>query len=211
MKNQIHPAAWDIPTRVNGNCYVFSLGPKEKPGGFHRRVYKARPGDKCQSGKNCCYKDKPFDFTDCKELTSRIVCDNKKHVIPLRKNVSVVTPLPDGYHMMCAMLSPNNHTDFHFARRFARSDLRKSDIKRLLATTPEPARSQLQRIKPNGYIWMHQRGWMKGGPICYDASNNLITNVRKCDMKYGELDYNLMCTFFKVETRRATVTTEFEF
>lgn len=211
MKNRIHPAAWEIPSRVNGNCYVFSLGPKEEKGGYHRRVYKARPGDKCQRRDDCCYRGQPFDFSDCKEFTSRIVCDNQKYVTPLRKNVSLTSNLPVGYHMMCAMLSPNDHTDFHFARRFARSDLTRSDMTKLLASTPEPAKSQLQLAKPSDYIWLHQRGWMRGGPICYDAANQLITNIRKCNMNYGDLNYNTICTFFKVKTRKATVTKEFEF
>ena len=206
MRNRIHSAAWHIPSRVNGNCYVFSLGPGDESGGYHRRVSKARPGDKCEA-----FRNKSFNFEDCNEFSHRILCDNMKYVTKLRKNVSQNRTLQKGFHMMCAMLSPTGHTDFHFARRFRMTDLRKSDVKRLLANTPEPARSQLLSTRPDEYIWLHQRGWMKGGPICYDASNQLIKNIRSCDMNYEKLNYNLICSFFQVKTRKATVTNEFEF
>jgi hypothetical protein len=189
---------------------VFALGPKGESGGYYRRMYKARPGDKCSDSK-CCYRDKPINFSSCSDLVSRIVCDNEKYVVPLRKNASTVTILPDGYHMMCAMLSPDDHKDFHFARRFKLTDLSRSDFKRLVNSTPEPAKAQLLNVKPDEFIWLHQRGWMKGGPICYDASNQLIRNVKTCNMNYGGLNYKKTCSFFKVKTRHATVTNEHEF
>ena len=208
MRNSILPAAWNIPDKVKGNCYVFSLGPRQTRGGYTNRVYKARPGDKCKTTKKCCYKDKEFDFSNCEEFAARILCDNPKHVSKLRRNVLQSTTLPSGYHMFCALLSPEGNQDFHFARRFFVSDLSKSDIKKLLERSPEPARTQFSTIlkNPNRYIWLHQRGWMAGGPILHDASNALIRNIKTCDMKYDDLNYNRFCSFFKVKTRKATVT-----
>lgn len=208
MKNTILPAAWNIPDKVKGNCYVFSLGPKQARGGYTNRTYKARPGDKCEN-KKCCYKNKEFDFSSCEKFASRILCDNPKHVSKLPANVAQSIELPIGYHMFCAMLSPKGSQDFHFARRFFLTDLAKSDTKKLLERSPEPARTQFSKLlkkKGKNYIWLHQRGWMAGGPILHDASNALITNIKKCDMKYDTLDYNVFCSFFKVKTRKASVT-----
>lgn len=214
MKNKLHPAVWQIPEKSKGNCYVFGLGPRSGDDGYSsNRLFKTRPGDKCTRTDDCCFKDVPFKFDDCDELARRVVCDNPANVSRLRKNVSQSIELKPGYHMMCSMLSSTGQRDFHFARRFAISDLRKNDLKKFLATVPEPANTELRsllekRRKKATYIWLHQRGWMSGGPVMHDAQNRLITDIKRANFDYGDLNYKTICTFFMVRTRKATVSSE---
>ena len=215
MKNKLHPVVWSIPEKVKGNCYVFGLGPNKGDGGYSaNRVLKARPGDKC-ARRDCCFRGIPFDFDNCDELARRVVCDNPNSVRKLRKNVSLSKTLAPGNHMMCSMLSSTGQQDFHFARRFALSDLSAKELLAYKQSAPEPAASELralleksQRSSTPCYIWLHQRGWMSCGPVIHDAKNRLITDIRRSDFNYGDLNYETICSFFAVRTRRATVSTK---
>jgi hypothetical protein len=215
-ENTLHPVVWKIPEKAKGNCYVFALGPKLGPTGYSvTRTAKSVPGDKCLK-KTCCFRDKRFNFTNCAEFKKRILCDNPGYVRPLRSNVSNSASLNKGYHMMCSMLATSGNNDFHFARRFNLNDLKPVEIKRFIRNTEEPAKSEfkmlLSKRVPNNkpvYMWIHQRGWMSGGPVIYDANFKLITNIRRTiksgGLNYGDLNYDKLCGFFQVKTRSASV------
>lgn len=210
VKNKLHPIVWHIPDKAKGNCYVFGLGPRAGLGGYSkRRLFKSVPGEKCTQRDKCCFSDIPFDFEDCEQLARRVVCDNPNSVVKLRKNVSLTKDLKPGYHMMCSMLSSDGQQDYHFARRFRIEDLDANDLKRYLTSLPEPANTELRAILANNrstnHVWIHQRGWMSGGPVMHDASNRLITDIRKSNFNYGDLNYKKICSFFMVRTRKASV------
>jgi len=225
--NAMLDIVWSIPHSAKGNCYVFGLGPRRGKGGYYKgRTQKARPGDKCETTPGCCYRDRPFNFKDCKAFVRRILCDNPKHVKFLPKKVTWKTKLPKGTHMMSAILSPTGHNDFHFLRRFDIGQIRRVWGK-LNERTPEPANSQIRalfalrqkqqkecnvlgKVTPRIYVWGHQRGWMAGGPVVCDAKQNIIRDVKRANFNYNGLNYKLFCGYFKVNTRYATVTTQFD-
>ena len=228
-ENKFLDVVWNIPNNAKGNCYVFGLGPSVGKGGYYKhRTQKARPGDKCKSEiKECCYRTIPFDFKNCDEFTKRIVCDNPKYVKQLPINCSWERELPHGCHMMAAILSPTQHKDFHFLRRFDIDQVYKVWSK-LKHRTPEPARSEIEslfsirrnhrkqasqgkmRNVPRIYVWAHQRGWMEGGPVLCDAKNNIIRNIRTSNFDYEGLNYKIFCRYFQVLTRYTSVTKEFD-
>lgn len=190
---------WTIPTKAKGNCYVFGLAPKAGPGGYYdKRPFKARPGDKCPK-----FKDADFDFENCSDIVKRVLCDNPKYVTKLPKSTSVNRPMDAQHHMMAAILSPGEHQDFHFLRRIPIHDVIKSWDK-LKYKTPIKCKEQLAIIKPT-YVWAHQRGWSRGGPIIHDAQGNLIIDPTTANFDYKDLNYNIFCGLFKVRTRYATV------
>ena len=112
----INKRVFGIPTEMKANCYVFALAPQFRIGGYHKnRLHKARPGDKCEKWKN-----ESFDFKDCEKFIKQIVCDNKQLVKKIsNENYNNIynSPMERGHHLMAAVLSPGNHTDFHFLRR----------------------------------------------------------------------------------------------
>jgi hypothetical protein len=193
---------WKIPDGVKANCYLFALAPKVGLGGYAERPQKSTPGGKCSK-----YKSKRMNFNDCKGFMKRITCDNPVHV--KRFNIDKLNEKisPDN-HLMCALLSPgkSNGTvsqDFHFLRRVSYRTV-KNAWKFLKYKTPKQASFQFNLLKPR-YVWAHQRGWSKGGPIIHDAVGNLIIDPRYANFNYGRLNYNKLCGIFKVNTRKATV------
>ena len=230
--NTILDVVWTIPHGTKGNCYVFGLGPTRGPGGyFAGRTQKARPGDKCKTknGPACCFRNKPFQFngpTNCTEFVQRILCDNPSSVKALPQTTTWKKRLPTGYHMMAAILSPSGQQDFHFLRRFDIDAIASVWKKHLQARTPPKVHAQVQNMirqrrhfrktnpgvkPPPLYLWAHQRGWMEGGPVLVDAVNNLIQDVTTANFNYSGLHYNVFCKYFKVLTRHASVTTEYDF
>jgi hypothetical protein len=192
-------AVWGIPTTTKGNCYVFGLAPKVGPGGYtNKRLFKARPGDKCPH-----FKDAEFDFENCTDIVKRVLCDNPKHVTKLPSNTNIYMTMDDQHHMMAAVLSPGIHKDFHFLRRIPITDVYKAWDK-LKYSTPVKCKQQLIALQPK-YIWAHQRGWSKGGPIIHDSQGDLIIDPTMSNFKYPDLNYSIFCGLFKVRTRKATV------
>lgn len=66
-------------------------------------------------------------------------------------------------HLMAAILSPGVHKDFHFLRRICLKDVYEN-WDNLKYKTPRKAKQQLKELLPK-YVWIHQRGWSRGGPI----------------------------------------------
>lgn len=233
--NEILDVVWGIPDHMRANCYVFGLGPSVGRGGYYKnRSQKARPGDRCANGRNdaCCFRNKDFDFESafaCEEFVQRITCDNPKSVTKLPEGTSSSQRLERGEHMMAAILSPKNHQDFHFLRRFDIDEIRKvwtrylkpkyANNQRLIKEVEQLfAQRNRQRNSGNAhppriYLWAHQRGWMEGGPVIDDAHGNLIRDVKQATKQgafnYGGLNYSRFCSYFRVKTRMARVTTQF--
>ena len=205
----IAPEAMFIPDGVKANCYLFALAPKIGVGGYANRMSKSRPGDKCPHNKL-----KNMSFSDCRDINSRVTCDNKSNVRKLASNFKQVniSNIKDrsGKHLMIAVLSPGyNGTsqDFHFLRRINVYDVHPKILKKIVINSPMKTRNQLYRFMKNGgnNVWFHQRGWSHGGPLMYDAKNNLITNPKKSNFNYGRLNYSKTCGLFNVNSRHATV------
>lgn len=207
-KQNILNEVWSIPTKIKGNCYVFALAPggSRKGGYYKNRLYKARPGDKCDK-----FIDRTLDFTNCEDIIKRILCDNPNYV----KKVSTSKmhmKLNDNYHLMAAYLSPGDNrngvgTDFHFLRRMPLHSVANS-WQKFKNNTPLKCVNQLIENQPQ-HCWAHQRGWSKGGPLLHDASDNLIMDPTTADMNYKSVNYKIFCGLFLVKTRDATVTTRF--
>ena len=202
-KKNILDIAWTVPNGTKGNCYVFGLAPKIGKGGFHKnRLHKARPGDKCPKWRNV-----PYDFSNCSQTAKRILCDNPKYV----KKVSdsfLNKDLDKDHHLMAAILSPKKpNQDFHFLRRVTLMTILNS-WEHFKQRTPKTCQKQLVLQQPK-YVWAHQQGWSTGIKI-HDASGNLIIDPRKANFDYKSLNYSTYCGLYKVETRKATVTTEFD-
>ena len=203
-KHDIMNLVWTIPYDTKGNCYVFGLAPIVGPGGFYKnRLQKARPGDKCSSWRN-----KPYDFTNCTQTIQRVLCDNPRYVKKVNHDYFLNRVIDSDYHLMAAILSPKSpHQDFHFLRRVSIETVMKSWDK-FSRGTPSKCKNQLKTLQPK-YVWAHQQGWSNGIKI-HDASGNLITDPSKADFNYKTLNYSIYCGIFKVKTRHATVTTEFD-
>jgi len=212
-KHVINNRVFGIPDVMKANCYVFALAPQFRIGGYHKnRAYKARPGDKCEKWKNTS-----FDFNDCAKFIQRIVCDNRQLVkeIPEENYKTVYNnPVERGHHLMAAVLSPGTHTDFHFLRRVpVKSIINKWDYfkRQMQRNNKNHVIQKFLNVVNNTntrYLWIHQRGWSRGGPIIYDAKDNLIFNPKKGNYDYGGLNYNKFCGIFDVVSRKATVTTQ---
>lgn len=208
-KQDVLNEVWGIPVKTKGNCYVFALAPESRKGGYYKnRMYKARPGDKCER-----FRDRAFDFQNCEDIVKRILCDNPEHVRKVDTSKMNVA-LNDDHHLMAAYLSPGGGnkngtgTDFHFLRRMPLASVANS-WHRFKNHTPEKCAHQLIESRP-AYCWAHQRGWSKGGPLLHDASGNLIVDPTTADMNYRSVDYRIFCGLFLVKTRKATVTTRFD-
>ena len=206
-KQDVLNEVWGIPTRTKGNCYVFALAPESRKGGYYKhRMYKARPGDKCER-----FRDRVFDFNNCEDIVKRILCDNPDHVRKV-DTAKMDMKLNDEHHLMAAYLSPGNGngvgTDFHFLRRMPLMSVANS-WRKFENNTPAKCKEQLISSRPS-HCWAHQRGWSKGGPLLHDASGNLIVDPTTADMNYRSVNYKIFCGLFLVKTRKATVTTRFD-
>lgn len=205
-KKGLKSIVWGIPNKTKANCYTFALAPKMGKGGYYKnRMYKARVGDKCPEFKNV-----PFEFKNCSQIIKRILCDNPRFVQKVSPHSKWLNAnLGPDHHLMCAWLSPGKHTDFHFARRLPIQEV-FNEWSEFSKRTPKKALIELVTKKPK-YVWVHQRGWSNTGPIIYDAKGNLMLDPKKANMNYGSLDYSLFCGLYKVRTRMATVTTEYDY
>jgi hypothetical protein len=200
VANMIDPIVWSIPEKVNANCYVFALGPNRVVGGYKKRLYKARPGDKCKH-----FKGKEFNFSNCEDIVKRTLCDNPKFVSKV-PHTTVHKDVPTNSHLMAAVLSPGPEQDFHYLRRISFEEA-VSHIKYLKKHTPMNTLVELLTKQPK-YIWIHQRGWSPTGPIIHDAKDKLITNPKTANLDYGRVKYSIYCGLFQVKNKSATVTTE---
>lgn len=207
-----------MPDKWKANCYVFALAPKFGiKGGFYKnRTQKARPGDKCPEWAN-----KDFDFNSCADFVDRIICDNKQLVkkIPNTMYNSIVE---EGSHLFAAILASKGHTDFHFLRRvpiesiidkwtYFRNQMMRSEKANVIAKFEKVRREWEAKGKPTLFLWIHQRGWSSGGPVIYDAKDNLIFNPQTANYNYGDLHYNKFCGLFKAVSRQATVTSKYNY
>ena len=199
----INPVVWKIPYGVKANCYLFALAPKLGIGGYANRPYKSTPGQKCEM-----FKNKRINFNNCDELDKRIICDNPDIV----KKIATEDRFDNfgsNHHVMCSLLSPggsNSRTDFHFLRRISYNTFMKS-YDQFVINMSLKCKEQVDNLKPQDtrWIWAHQRGWSSTGPVVEDASGNLILDPLKANFNYKYLNYNKVCSFFKVRTRNATV------
>jgi hypothetical protein len=203
-KQNLLNVVWTIPYDTKGNCYVFGLAPVVGRGGFYKhRTQKARPGDKCPEWRN-----KPYDFKNCTETIRRVICDNPRYVTKVDHKLYVNRTIDKDHHLMAAVLSPDApHQDFHFLRRVPITTVVNS-WDRFRRSTPAKCKAQLRALQPK-YVWAHQQGWSNGIKI-HDAAGNLIVDPSKADFNYKTLHYSIYCGLFKVKTRHATVTTEFD-
>lgn len=210
-KQDILPEAWKVP-EYKINCYAYGLGLQVGRGGYYKnRMYKARPGDKCVN-----FRDKAFDFVNCEDIVKRIICDNPKYVRKIKDHLIdkyLHKDLGDDYHLMAAYLSPGDKgdmgTDFHFLRRTPLQAVGNA-WRKLRKDTPPQAIEQLVTLQP-AYVFTHRRGWSSQGPLLVDAADNLILDPRTANLNYGEVNYNIFCGLFLIETRKATVTDQFNF
>lgn len=192
---------WNIPYGVKANCYLFALAPVIGKGGYAERPFKSQPGYKCQK-----YRQQRLDFTSCKDLSNRIKCDNPLYIKKISKK-DMHNNFSNHYHVICTLLSPSMFKqDFHFLRRLPYKSFLKS-IDKFKTNMSLKTKLQLELLKnsPPKYIWAHQRGWSHGGPIVHDANGDLILDPTKANFNYGRIDYNKLCGFYKVRTRKATV------
>lgn len=213
----LKPEVFQIPSKIKANCYVFALAPDFGVGGYtEKRMYKARPGDKCEQ-----WRGRDFNFNSCEEFEQRIKCDNEMYVerLPFKR---VHERTKRGYHLMAAILSPERNTDFHFLRRvpiqtvvqnwkYFRAQMIRADKHDVIEQFVALKAEWVARGKPLLYLWIHQRGWSRGGPVMYDARDKLILNPKKANYNYGHLNYSKFCGIFKVRSRKATVTAEYDY
>ena len=215
--SNIYPEVFSIPEKMKANCYVFALAPTFRPGGYHKnRTQKARPGDKCREWRN-----RPFNFDSCAEFIERIVCDNKQIVqqVPYKTRHDIIEPRS---HLFAAVLSPKGHTDFHFLRRvpitsvirqwrYFRTQMVRNGKPNVIKKFETLREKWLANKRPPLFLWIHQRGWSSGGPVIYDAKDNLILDPKSGNYDYGGLNYNKFCGVFKIKSRTATVTDEYNY
>jgi hypothetical protein len=203
-KKNILDVAWTIPNGTKANCYVFGLAPREGRGGFYnKRLYKARPGDKCEKWRNVAY-----DFKNCSQTVKRVLCDNPKFVRKVNHDMYVNKQLDNDHHLMAAVLSPKKpNQDFHFLRRVTLQTV-LDNWGHFKKKTPIKCQKQLVDKQPM-YVWAHQQGWSNGIKI-HDAADNLIIDPRKANLNYSDLNYSTYCGLFKIKTREATVTTKYD-
>lgn len=197
---KLYEEVWGIPDVIKANCYVFALAPSLGPGGYTpNRHYKARPGDMCVK-----FRFRPLDFTKCSDIVERVLCDNRQHVRKLAKGSNPNMRVERGFHLMAAVLSPGVHTDFHFLRRVPVRVVLEN-LPRFMST-PDSSKAVRQLLEsPFKYVWVHQRGWSKGGPLIHDAKGDLIVDPAKACFDYGSLHYSIYCGMFRVKTRHAKV------
>ena len=104
---------------------------------------------------------------------------------------------------MAAVLSPGTHTDFHFLRRVPVRVVLENLTKFMTQDSGNAVRQLLE--SPLKHVWVHQRGWSKGGPLIHDAKGNLIVDPATACFDYGSLHYSIYCGMFRVKTRHAKV------
>ena len=209
----------NILYKVNqlGNCYVFAMAPKVGFGGYNKRLQKATPGYKCDY-----FKKQSINFTSknsCKKMQKRIICDNPEYVHKVREQnykKKIIQDLPKRQHYMVVYLASGKtkpNQDFHFIRRVYIQDV-IDDWEYLRKKTKNKAKQQLFQMydlyKKTGlnkykYIWAHQRGWQRGGPVIEDAGGDIIVNPKTLNFDYGDLFYDIYCGMFQVATRKASV------
>lgn len=184
---------------------MFALAPKEGYGGYYRsRMFKARPGDKCTEWKN-----KDYNFKDCSETIKRVLCDNPNHVEKVPYDEYLHKDVEPNHHLMAALLSHESpDSDYHFLRRIYTGTVFKH-WGHFEKNMPETCKQQLFDKRPR-YVWAHQRGWSNSGIRIHDSDNNLITDPKKASFKYKRQHYSNCCGIFKVRTRHATVSTEYD-
>jgi hypothetical protein len=213
-KGGIVPELMHIPNGIKANCYAFALAPNIGIGGYANRPQKSRPGDKCYKFRNTS-----MSFTSCNDIHKRISCDNPHHVKMINSNYKNILSRPnykDNHHMI-TVLSPghlvnkNTDKDFHFLRLIKINQINPKTMYSIYKNAPDKTKKQFIKYLNNDgkYIWFHQRGWSSGGPIMHDAKNNLIINPRQNDFNYGRLNYSIPCGIFKVNTRKASVFSNF--
>lgn len=197
---KLYEEVWGIPDVIKANCYVFALAPSLGPGGYTpNRRYKARPGDMCVK-----FRFRPLDFTKCSDIVERVLCDNRQYVRKLAKGSDPNMWVEKGFHLMAAVLSPGVHTDFHFLRRVP-VHVVLENLPKFMSTPGSQHAVQQLLESPFKYVWVHQRGWSKGGPLIHDAKGNLIVDPKKACFDYGSLHYSINCGMFRVKTRHAKV------
>tara|TARA_Y100000389_G_scaffold164614_1_gene168411 strand:+ start:3900 stop:4586 length:687 start_codon:yes stop_codon:yes gene_type:complete len=203
--SDIHDNVWSIPYHTKGNCYVFALGPTEGPGGYYRsRMFKSRPGNKCEE-----WKHKDYDFNNCSETIKRVLCDNPDHVEKVSHDEYLYKDIEPDHHLMVALLSYENpNSDYHFLRRIPIQTV-FTHWNKFRKNMPDNCKQQLLDKRPK-YIWAHQQGWSNSGIKIHDSENNLITDPKKATFKYKKQNYSIYCGMFKVRTHHATVSTEYD-
>ena len=224
MSHNIHPSVWTIPRKVKANCYAFGLAVPFGKGGLANRPHKSQPGEKCGIRDRLQFHTPALA---ARQIHRRILCDNPDSVAPvMRTHLSDLwRDLPEGYHLMACVLSPeiSGHSgDFHFFRRMHLSSIVQNH--RLMKTLAPEQASALRDAKRTGeraYVWVHQRGWSGDGPQVTDAAGEIcwtpipheahksvsgaVQYRDTQDFNYGSLNYSVFVRVYVVHSGQATV------
>lgn len=181
---------YGTPTGIASyNCYAYALN-------RHKGVvgHKLQPGELVQQSSN-------HVSTSCPFLNRRVMDDNR------RRGIQMIDPnkrCPAGTYKIMAVQS-TNQPDFHFFRQNGNMIYRmrpgdtlktvardfKVPLSAIASPVPKPAPGDLVFVKDTG-MWSHKRG-LSTGPLLRDARRRPITDPRKSNFNYGDLNYNRFC------------------
>jgi len=194
---------WGTVGRRSNNCYAYAMNCFQ----FYR-PQKSTPGDET---KLTNFKLPPYETKE--GLTKRILMDNPGKVY---KCLATSKPKPGFYKMMMFIAKDGKEfRDFHFYRQhnYIHYKVKKGETAESIARF---FKIPLARVKANGVIrpgklvefeancWSHKQGWGTG-PLLVDASGKLITDPRKANRNYGELNYKQYGGSFCVKNCRIQV------
>jgi len=176
------------------NCYAFAINH------ICKRYGKLQPGQ--LSG---VYKP-TNSLSTCTSVTKRLEEDLRR--IGFHKIRNSKCKCPDGYYKICLILSPDN--DYHFLRQSgdvlypaddgeSRAQIAKKFRVPIKNVTPLKQRRGVYRVRDSG-VWCHKRGYSK--VTLLDANEKLIFDPRKASFNYGLINYNKICKFYCVKSRK---------
>ena len=171
------------------NCYAYAIN-----------EHHGRPGIKLQPG-DLSHEPSDLDATSCPVLTRRVIDDNKRRGI---KSVAPGAMCAKGYYKIMSFQDPGN--DYHFYRQSKnllyrmrpRDTLRsvardfKVPMSSVVSPVPKPACGDLVFVK-DANTFSHKQG-LATGPLLRDAKGRTITDPRRANRNYGDLNYTRFCS-----------------
>jgi len=194
---------WGSIGRRSNNCYAYGVNCFQ-----FFRPQKSTPGDET---KLTNFRLPPYETKA--GLTKRILMDNPGKVY---KCSAMAKPKPGFFKMMMFIAHEGKEfRDFHFYRQhnYVHYKVKRGET---AASIARFFKIPIQRVLANGAIrpgkviefeangWSHKQGWGTG-PLLVDASGKLITDPRKANRNYGELNYNQYGGSFCVKNCRIQV------
>ena len=180
------------------NCYAFAINHICKDYG------KLQPGQLSGVYKNS------NSIRNCESVTTRLESDLQK--LGFRRLKDAGCKCPPGFYKICLLLNP--HEDYHFLRQSG-DVLYPAEENESIAKIAKKFRVPIGNVKPvsrrrgvfrikNSGVWCHKRGFSE--VTLLDAKGKLIFDPRKSSFNYGRLNYNKLCRFYCVKSRRRRVT-----